>query len=181
MPTSITGSGQITSTSGKISTTGSFVSPNSVLQRVYVQKQSGANHISTTNTTDQTLDLEVSITPKFSNSVIMVEWYSMMAYGAASGWLNAMLYRKIGSGSYDPIIAKGGSGWASTSYPYLGWMHTESSWEPRNLVYFDTPNTTDSIVYQLRYSKWTTESSQTNYLVHCCNHWYGWILTEIAQ
>jgi hypothetical protein len=181
MPTSITGNGQITSTSGKISTTGTFVSPNSVVQRIYAQKQSGSSHISTTNTSDQTLDLEAIITPRFSNSIIMVEWYSTMAYGAGAGWLNAMLYRKIGTGSYNAIIAKGDTGWASTPWPYLAWMHTESSWGPRNLVYFDTPNTTTNIIYQLRYSKWTTNSNETNYLVHCCQHWYGWILTEIAQ
>ncbi len=177
MPVTIDGFGNITTSSGFVRTTGKFYAPNTVVQRVYQQAQSGATHISTASTAESTLPLTATITPVLANSRIMVHWYSMMLYGAASGsWFSVGLYRQIGAGSFTAIVPMAGS---YPPGPYYGWAYWESTWQPSSCYYFDTPNTTSPVTYQLRYRIWS--GSGTNYLVHQSGQYYGWVLTEIAQ
>jgi hypothetical protein len=178
MPTTIDGSGNINTTSGKISTTGKFISPNGPIQRVYQQAQSAASHISTNTTSEQILGVTATITPILASSKILVHWYSMMIYGAASSWLAAALYRSLDGGTTYTAIVPIQGGYPPG--PYYGWGYWESSWQPSNLYYFDTPNTTSAVIYQLRYRTMNSNGG-TNYLVHQGGQYYGWILTEIAQ
>jgi hypothetical protein len=177
MPVTIDGFGNITTSSGFVRTTGRFYAPNSVVQRVYQQAQSGATHISTASTSESTLPLTATITPVLASSRIMVHFYSMMMYGAASGaWMRTALHRQIGTGSFDVIVGMSGT---YPPGPYYGWGYWESSWQPNSCFYFDTPNTVSPLTYQIRYRLST--GSGTNYLVHQSGQYYGWVLTEIAQ
>ena len=175
MPVTIDGSGNITTSSGFIRSTGKFYAPNTVVQRVYQQAQTDANHLSIATTSQTTLALTATITPSLATSKIMVHWYSMMAYGAANA-TNYELYRSIGGGAYSGIVVEQR---AYPPGPYYGWCYHSGSWQHLNLYYFDTPNTTQAITYQLRYS--LESGSSTNYVVHQSGQYYGWILTEIAQ
>ena len=177
MPLKIDGAGNLTSTSGNITTDINFTSPGDVLQIRFAQFRTGASHISLTTTSEVTLGDTCSITPLYANSVIQVRFWSSLSYGAANA-LSTALYRKIGSGSYQAVVGIADSGWASTTNPYYGWTHNANTWDHLDTKYFDRPNTTQEVTYQLRYRNWS--SSSTLYLVHCCQHYYSWTLSEIG-
>lgn len=159
--------------SGSINVNGTnIITPlaNEIVQQVYVQTYN-PNHITVTSTSEVALSTTISITPKYSNSIIRVEFYSTMMYGAANA-IVAALYRKIGAGSFTSIIAIT----QTNPLTYYGWFYHTSSWGPYKAIYFDSPATTQQVTYELRYRNISTTA--TNYLVHATQY-YGWILTEI--
>jgi len=159
--------------SGSINVNGTnIITPlsNEIVQQTYIQTYNPA-HITVTSTTEVELSTIISITPKYSNSIIRVEFYSTMMYGAANA-IVAALYRKVGAGAYTAIIPINNTG-PLTIY---GWFYHSSSWGPSKFIYFDSPATTQQVTYQLRYRN--ISSTATNYLVHQ-SQYYGWILTEI--
>ena len=177
MPLTIDGAGKLTSTSGNITTDINFTSPGDVLQIRFAQFRTGASHITTASTSDSTLADTCSITPLYANSVIQVRFWSSMSYGSANA-LNLMLYRKIGTGNYEAVVGVGGGSWATNGQPYYGWSYHTNTWNHLDVQHFDRPNTTQQVTYQLRYRNW--DNTSTLYLVHCCQHYYSWILSEIG-
>lgn len=148
-------------------------SPGEIVQVKYVQATS-PTHIQTTTTAETILDLTASITPKYRNSTIKVEFNSSMMLGSNSSAIVVALYRKIGNDVFFPLLPINGSG-PLTIY---GWFYDVNSWRNVDIPYFDTPNTTEQVTYQIRYRKWT--GTTVNYLVHQ-SQYYGWILTEIKS
>jgi hypothetical protein len=148
-------------------------SPGEIVQVRYVQATNPA-HLQTTTTTETILDLTASITPKYKNSTIKVEFNSSMMLGSNSEAIAVALYRKIGNDVFFPIIPINVSG----PLTQLGWFYNINSWRDLDIPYFDTPNTTEQVTYQIRYRKWS--GTVVNYLVHL-SMYHGWILTEIKS
>jgi hypothetical protein len=179
MPISILGDGTITTPNNKVTTNNSrFLFTGDEIQIVTVQAQTDANHIQITGTSEATLPLTCSITPTSTTSKIQVIWFSNMGYGATSGSdaLRLLLYRSTNGGStYTNLIPN------TDSYPpgpFYSWTYFHNTWSPYSVIYFDTPNTTNTITYQLRYRNGA--GSGTNTLVHANGQYYGWILSEIG-
>ena len=145
--------------------------PGEIAQVKYYQSTS-PTHIETTTTAETELILTASITPKYIDSTIKVEFNSSMMLGANE--LLVALYRKIGNGSFTAIIPINVSG----PLTQLGWFYDTNSWRNVEVPYFDLPGTTEQVTYQLRYRKWST--TVVNYLVHQTMY-YGWVLTEIKS
>lgn len=168
-----TGTGNITIPTGSrlVGTdVGSISTSKGVVQMQFATAMP-TSHITVTSTSNTTLGLNISITPVFSNSIIKVEFFSTMIYGAANA-LTLTLQRRIGAGSFTDLTPVTGS---SSRYTY-GWNYNSSNWLAQTCVYFDTPNTTSALTYQLLYRNWS--STSTNYLVHQYME-YGWVATEI--
>jgi hypothetical protein len=149
-------------------------SPGEIVQVRYVQSTS-PTHIETTTTDEAILNLTVSITPKYKDSTIKVEFNSSMMHGGNSEAIVVALYRKIGNNVFFPIIPING---ASSPITYLGWFYDSNTWRNMEIPYFDMPNTTEQVTYQIRYRKWA--GTVVNYLVRETMY-YGWVLTEIKS
>jgi hypothetical protein len=145
--------------------------PGEIAQVKYYQSTS-PTHIQTTTTAETELILTASITPKYIDSTIKVEFNSSMMLGDSE--LIVALYRKIGTGSFTAIIPINVSG----ALTQLGWFYDLNSWRNVEVPYFDLPGTTEQVTYQLRYRKWS--NATVNYLVHQTMY-YGWVLTEIKS
>jgi hypothetical protein len=118
-----------------------------VVQKRYFTTMPTA-HVSTATTTPVDLSLTASITPKYINSRIEVEFFSTMASGAAaSSQLGTMLFRDINGGGYTNLTPKTG---AASRYTY-GWSYKDSSWSDMTFRYFDTPATLLPVTYKLQY------------------------------
>ena len=170
-----TGTGTITIPTGSrlVGTdVGAITTNRGVVQMQYATAMP-TSHITVTSTSNTTLGLNISITPIFANSIIKVEFFSTMLLGNANA-LTLTLQRRIGAGSFSDLTPVTGT---SSRYTY-GWSYNSSSWMSQNNIYFDTPNTTSAVTYQLLYRNWS--SSATNYLVHQYME-YGWVATEIKQ
>jgi hypothetical protein len=145
-----------------------------VVQKKYFTVMPTA-HVSTATTTPVDFSLTASITPKYVNSRIEVEFFSTMSYGAAaSSQLGTMLFRDINGGGYTNLTPKSGG---SSRYTY-GWSYKDSAWSDMTLRYFDTPATLLPVTYKLQY--FNHAGTGTNYLVHQYME-CGWVLTEITN
>ncbi len=169
------GTGTITIPTGNIlvgTDVGSIVTSKGVVQMQYSSTFS-TTHLQTTITSEQTVPVISPITPKFSNSVIKVEFFSTMQQGSASA-LVTVLYRRINGGAWvalTPISA------GSARYTY-GWQYNTGGWGPVRNVYFDSPATTGLVEYVVNYRLWS--GATIAYLVHQYME-YGYILTELKQ
>ena len=154
--------------SGNITCSGYMFYPNSIIQTV-LMRYTPASHISTTSTSFVDAAETISITPKFSNSKIRIEFNSEMAHiNSGSGVMYGNLQRKIGSGSYTTIT--GGS---------YNWFYRDGYfWAPMTNVMIDTPNTTEIVTYKGQIK--VNNSAYTGYWVHG-NQGYCWTLQEIKQ
>jgi len=141
---------------------------NQIVQFVHVSAIP-TSHINTSTQSLTTASLTVTITPKFANSKILVNFYSQMATGS-SGPLVGYLYRSTDGGSTYTDI---------TSARAYGLFYLDPSWMPINTYFTDTPNITTAVTYQVRFKNSST-SGVLIYLVHQ-NMEYGWNVTEIAQ
>lgn len=169
------GSGTITIPAGnKLVGTdvGSIVGSKGIVQMQYVSGYP-TSHISTTTTVEASAPLIGSITPKFTNSVIKLEFFSTMCSGSAS-ILVTLLYRRINGGTWTNLTPASG---ASSRYTY-GWNYNNSGWNAHRNVYFDTPDTTGLVEYVVNYRLWT--GATVAYLVHQYME-YGYIMTELKQ
>jgi len=131
------------------------------------------SHISTVTTTEASVALVGSITPKFASSVIKVDFFSTMCTGSASA-LVTILYRRINGGVYTALTPFTNS---AARYTY-GWSYDTGGWGPRQNTYFDSPGTTGLVEYLVNYR--LNSGSTIAYLVHQYQE-YGYVLTEIAQ
>jgi len=123
--------------------------------------------------------LEITITPKFNNSIIKVEVFSSTceAQGSGAGF-RAALYQKIGSGSYEIVPASGtGTGYTSDNIMTVGYSHASyNPFSPMNTVYFHTCTSLNVLKFQpyIKCSSGTARFCLTNGAA-------GIIATEIAQ
>jgi hypothetical protein len=151
---------------------GGIVTANGIAQVQY-KTEMPTSHITVTSTTLANASMTCSITPAFSNSIIKVEYFSTMALGSSNA-LILVLYRKIGSGSYTTLTPFTN---AASRYQY-GWAYNNSNWHSLINYYYDSPNTTEEVTYQLGYRN--LSSTATNYLVHQYME-HGWVLTELVR
>ena len=129
-----------------------------------------------TSTSFAASGLEITITPKFNNSIIKVQAYSTMCEAQGSGAaFRVALYQKIGSGSYE-IVPASGTG-TTTSTISMGYSHADyNPFSPMNTVYFHTCTSLDVLKFQ-PYVKCTSGTAR---LCHTDGA-AGIIATEIAQ
>jgi hypothetical protein len=144
-----------------------------VVQKRFVSAMPSA-HIVTNTATQVDLPLTITITPKFINSRIQVEFFSTMAMGNGGGVLGTMLFRDINGAGYTTLTPRTGG---ASRYTY-GWLYKDTGWDALNLKYFDTPGTLLPVTYKLQYFNHT--GTAANYLVHQWQE-YGWIVTEITN
>lgn len=149
---------------------GSIVTSKGVVQMQYSSVMP-TSHLSTTTTAEQTVPVISPITPKFSNSVIKVEFFSTMQQGSASA-LVTVLYRRINGGAWVALTPITG-----TRYNY-GWQYNTGGWGPVRNVYYDSPATTGLVEYVVNYRLYS--GATIAYLVHQYME-YGYILTELKQ
>ena len=153
---------------------GAFVSPGGVLQMRPVMALPAA-HLSTVTTVEAKAPLFGAITPRRSNSRILVNFFSSMANGSA-GTLTWSLHRRIAGGPWVGIAPHGGGNNAAP-YPY-GWGYTgNAGWDAISSLFVDEPATTSLVEYSVNYR--LQSGTAIAYMVHQ-NMPYGWNLTEIA-
>lgn len=151
---------------------GSIVTSKGIVQMQYNSTYS-TTHLQTTTTAEASVPLISPITPKFSNSVIKVEFFSTMQQGSASA-LITILYRRINGGVWTVLTPATGT----ASRYYYGWQYNTAGWCPVRNVYYDSPGTTGLVEYIVNYRLWT--GATIAYLVHQYME-YGYILTELKQ
>jgi hypothetical protein len=151
---------------------GSIVTSKGIVQLQY-NTAMPTSHISTTVATEQSVPLISPITPKFSNSVIKVEFFSTMCSGSANVLLT-LLYRRINGGAWTVLTPYTNT---ASRYTY-GWNYNQATWQPYRNVYFDSPATTGLVEYVVNYRLQT--AGAVAYLVHQYME-YGYILAELRQ
>ena len=169
-----TGTGDIVvPTANKIVGTdiGSFSSPGSVVQMVTTSTMP-TSHISTTTTSEASVPLIATITPKFNTSRVKVDFFSTMTLGNTS-ILTTILYRRINGGTWTALTPVSGG---ASRYTF-GWNYNNlAQWSSWQNTYFDAPGTTGTVDYVVNYRLWS--GSTIAYLVHQYME-YGYTLTEI--
>jgi hypothetical protein len=169
------GSGTITIPTGnKLVGTdvGSIVSSKGIVQMQYSTAMP-TSHISTTVASEVSVPLIASITPKFSNSVIKVEFFSTMQQGSANA-LITLLYRRINGGAWTVLTP---FTLAASRYSY-GWGYNTTAWSPVRQIYYDSPATTGLVEYVVNYR--LQSNGAVAYVVHQYME-YGYIMTELKQ
>lgn len=164
------GTGNATVAAGNTISVNEVVAPGMVVQVGYASTYP-TSHISSASATPVSAPLRITFTPKYANSVLQVQFFSTMCYGAA-GWLITTLRRSNDNGTTFTILTPDTR--TAARYAY-GWSYFNNQWSSMQNVYFDPANNTTPIVYDLQYA-----SSGTNYLVHQYME-YGWEITEIAR
>ena len=155
----------ITVPSGKVLT-----APGHIIQVVDV---TGTTQSTTTSTTNVRVGVEAAITPKFSNSKIIVLCSATLRWQHGDCGFTA-LHRKIGSGSYSEIKQ------FSRHTHYRSFDTSASSGQQVPINYVDSPATTDAVTYQWAMNRF---SSGTAYFLPNPSDGdsQNWTLLEIAQ
>ncbi len=152
---------------------GSIVTSRGVVQMQYITAMP-TSHISTTVATEVSVPLIGPITPKFSNSVIKLEFFSTMQQGSANA-LITLLYRRINGGAWT-LLTPYQAG-AAARYAYA-WGYNTTAWSPVRQIYYDSPATTGLVEYIVNYR--LGSAGAIAYVVHQYME-YGYILTELKQ
>ena len=103
------------------------------------------------NTSFAATGLEVTITPKFANSQIMIQCFSsMVEVTGSSADGQAGIYIKVGSGSYGAMPAHGtGAGFSGSNNYTLGYSHNSYAiYNPWNTYAFHTCTSLDTLKFQ---------------------------------
>ena len=138
----------------------------SVIQTQYIQSAS-PSHYTTTSTSFVSMGVSVSITPKYANSKIFIQFTSGgQELGSAAGTSHATIYR--GSTHLGGTYGMSFVG----NYSVNG-----SVTAPHSIAHMDSPNTTSATTYTL-YGKASTAG--TAFIIHTGVS-YALIVQEIAQ
>jgi len=136
------------------------------VQRTYVANTTA---ISTTSTSLTASGIQCSLTPKFSNSLILVDYNSAMAATTGSGYkLSGMMYLKVGSAS---IAAMSGASTYHLTYS------RDYNYQPITFGGSYTATSTDTLMFEPYYKSHTGD---TIYLAHSSSS-YSLTVTEIKQ
>tara|TARA_B100002019_G_C20962323_1_gene446948 strand:+ start:85 stop:594 length:510 start_codon:yes stop_codon:yes gene_type:complete len=135
------------------------------------------NYNEGTTTTGVTLNsgsyidiISTTVTPKFQNSKLKVEWNIFFYYpGSSAAWdaVSTKLFRDS-TAIYTDAYALGGGAIYNSYSPYMDYS---------NQSYFDTPNTTSPITYKIQFASY---GGQTLYLQYSSQRSVISV-TEIAQ
>ena len=155
----------ITVPSGKVLT-----APGHIIQVVDV---TGNTQSTTTSTTNVRVGIEAAITPKFSNSKIVVLCNATLRWQHGDCGFTA-LHRKIGSGSYSEIKT------FSRHTHYRSFDTSSTSGQHVSFNYIDSPATTDAVTYQWAMNRFS--SGTATFLPNPSDgDSQNWSLLEIAQ
>jgi hypothetical protein len=124
----------------------------SVIQvQYYYQTGSGAvNEAETSSSSFQPTLFNVDISPKFSNSLIIIQAAPNIKSNGGSAYHALGLYKSINGGSYTRVLPPGGSAGASP-HGLTNWRFTgETLWYANAPIFqIDQPGTTESINYKI--------------------------------
>ena len=144
--------------------------PGTILQVIDV---SGNTATTVTSTSNVRVGIEAAITPKASNSKIIVLCNATVRWGSGDTGFTA-LHRKIGSGSYSEIKQ------FSRHTMYRNFDTSGISGQHISFNYIDSPSTTDAVTYQWAMNRFT---SGTAYFLpnNTTGDTQNWTLMELAQ
>ena len=129
-----------------------FSAPGLTIQTVSKSTASGQELVTTSQTVGNIPDMNITITPKLATSKILL-MYTMHIYinsfSTLGNWQAALtsLTRSIGGGAYSTLqdeptsMYTVGQTQTANSHRFMGYY----TWQ-----YFDTPNTTSAIIYQVQ-------------------------------
>lgn len=129
-----------------------FSAPGLTIQTVSKSTAGGQELITTSQTKANIPDMSITITPKLATSKILLT-YTMHIYvnnhASTGSWQAALtsLTRSIGGGAYSTLqdeptsMYTVGQTQTANSHRFMGYY----TWQ-----YFDTPNTTSAIIYQVQ-------------------------------
>ena len=129
-----------------------FSAPGLTIQTVSKSTAGGQELITTSQTKANIPDMSITITPKLATSKILLT-YTMHIYvnnhASTGSWQAALtsLTRSIGGGAYSTLqdeptsMYTVGQTQTANSHRFMGYC----TWQ-----YFDTPNTTSAIIYQVQ-------------------------------
>ena len=141
-----------------------------------------ANTISTTTQTPTASEFQVDITPKYSNSLIKVQFDFYAHPQGAANSPGMRIVRTISGGTATVIwqpATNTTSAFGMSYYPQETSHH-----QMHHIIAFDQPSSTDSINYRAYYYNYTTASACHYFGYVSDNHWappQALIVTEIAQ
>ena len=135
--------------------------------RTYVASSS---HINTSSTSLVASGIQCSLTPKFSNSLIFVDFSTTVTHSNAGDQLRGAMYVKVGSAS---IAAMSGAG----EY-HLVLSHGGPRYQPTVFSGSYTASSTDTLMFE-PYFRNSTQAVAV-YLVHASAS-YSLTVTEVAQ
>jgi len=171
-----------------------------VLQMAGAQDANIGGHLQVTGTSFIDLALTCKIKPRSATSILLIQPFTSMAYGANNAVEGELLYRVdptggTSFGSYANIITATKSGYSATENsttgqntfdgsltlsPFYGYWYNNSGWSTWVIPYWwDHGQAAGSnIEFKLRYRN--TSAAVTNYWAHQGMH-YGWIITEVGE
>ena len=135
--------------------------------RTYVASSS---HVSTASTSLAASGIQCSLTPKFSNSLILVDFSTTVTHSNSGDQLRGAMYVKVGSAS---ISAMSGAG----EY-HLVLSHGGPQYQPTVFSSSYTATSTDTLMFE-PYFRNSTQAVAV-YLVHASAS-YSLTVTEVAQ
>ena len=128
-----------------------------------------SGHISTASTSLVASGIQCSLTPKFSNSLILVDFSTPMCHTNSGDQLRAAMYIKVGSAS---ISAMSGAGEYHLAYS------NDLKYQPIAFSGSYTATSTDTLMFEPYFRNRT--QAVAVYLVHSSAS-YSLTVTEIAQ
>ena len=134
--------------------------------RTYVASSS---HINTSSTSLVASGIQCSLTPKFSNSLIFVDFSTTVTHSNAGDQLRGAMYVKVGSAS---IAAMSGAGEYHLVYS------VDTKYQPTVFSGSYTASSTDTLMFE-PYFRNSTQAVAV-YLVHASAS-YSLTVTEVAQ
>ena len=137
--------------------------------QVVREYSASVGHIATSSTSLVASGLTATITPKYGNSLILVDFTSTMAHSSASaGFMRAVMYQSVGPGSRSAMAGSG--------ICHVGYRESNTGYGLMSFKGKYKASSTTSLTFE----PYFLASSAAVFLVHSSSSW-GMTLTEIAQ
>jgi len=147
-----------------------FVPPAGSVVQVVREYSASGGHIATSSTSLAASGLTATITPKYSDSLILVDFTTAMAYvSSTAGHIRAVMYQSIGTGSRSAM--------AGASLYHVGYREANTGYGPMAFGGKYTASSTTSLTFEPYF---LAGSAAGVYIVHSSSSW-GMTLTEIKQ
>lgn len=200
--TGITLNKPLTDASGAtiMNTDGSLSASGSVLQIAAKQHYNSTSHYSVTGTgssNGQAYGTGVDITAKSATSIMMVDHFAGMSYGAAGALIWNLQYSTDGGSTFsmacgtdtynsnsvgNPTTDTATSLMGSQNHqPNYGWAYDANSWGPRMLRFFHDHNQDAGTTIRYRVLCYNNAAGQTNYHQHANYMVMNFTVTEIGE
>lgn len=130
---------------------------------------------STTTTWTDTNNLQLTITPKFANSLIKLE-LSMFVHNGGTDKAAAIRVIRGTTVLFRPVY--------NTTGPFSLAYGSSARHDHVALTFFDTPNTTTPVTYRLQYRTYNGGTASHFFSYSAASHWAPYnvlVATEIAQ